>query len=101
MDRETGAGEWDVAQVPGLTLTGRLLYSSSRAFDAANTLRLPAWTRVDLGARYATRISGHEVTFRAMVENVANRRYWDVQPAYQTVTYAVPRTFRLSASIAF
>lgn len=94
-------GEWDIAQVPGLTLTGRLLYSSSRAFNADNTIRLPAWTRVDLGARYAMRVSGHDVTLRAVVENVANRHYWDVQPAYQTVTYASPRTFRLSASIAF
>lgn len=93
--------ELDIPQVPGLTATARVLHTSSIAFDAANTDTLPAWTRFDLGARYATRIAEHKVVFRATVENVFNRRYWDSAPAYQVVTYAAPRTYMLSASIDF
>ncbi|OZI51151.1 TonB-dependent receptor [Bordetella genomosp. 4] len=93
--------ELDIPQIPGLTATARLIYSSSIPFNADNTETIPAWTRVDVGARYATRIVDRNVVFRATVENVFNRRYWDTSPAYQTVTYAAPRTYMLSASIEF
>lgn len=94
-------GEVDIPYVPGLTATARLIYASSQAFSADNAMRLPSWTRIDLGARYTTRVAGRQVVLRAVVENVANRRYWDSAPAYQTVTYAAPRTFLLSANIDF
>ncbi len=93
--------ELDIAQVPGLTALARIIYTSSIPLDAANTATIPAWTRFDLGARYATKIANHSVVMRATVENVFDRRYWDTAPAYQTVTYAAPRTFMLSASIDF
>ncbi|SOE48013.1 TonB-dependent receptor [Orrella dioscoreae] len=108
-NRASGMPDWsvklgaelDIPQVPGLTATARVLHTSSIPFDAANTDTLPAWTRFDLGARYATRIAERKVVFRASVENVFNRRYWDSAPAYQVVTYAAPRTYMLSASIDF
>jgi len=62
---------------------------------------VPAWTRFDVGARYATKIASRDVVFRATVENVFNRRYWDSSPAYQMVTSAAPRTYMLSASVDF
>ncbi|MBV7486392.1 TonB-dependent receptor [Bordetella sp. BOR01] len=94
-------GEVDIPYVPGLTATARVIYASSQAFSADNSMRLPSWTRIDLGARYTTRVAGRQVVLRAVVENVANRRYWDTAPAYQTVTYAAPRTFLLSATVDF
>lgn len=94
-------GEWDIPGVSGLTATARLLYASSQAFNADNSLRLPSWTRVDIGARYATRVNGHAVVFRAAIQNLTDRRYWDSQPAYQTVTYAAPRTFFVSTTVDF
>ncbi|GGC08586.1 ferric-mycobactin receptor FemA [Oxalicibacterium flavum] len=93
--------EYDIRQVPGLTSIARVIYSSSMPYDAANTETIPSWTRFDLGARYAARIASHPVLFRATVENVFNRRYWDSSPAYQMVTSAAPRTYMLSASIDF
>lgn len=93
--------ELDIPQVPGLTATARMIYTSSIPFNAANTETVPSWTRFDLGSRYATQISNHPVVFRAAVENVFNRRYWDSSPAYQVITYAAPRTYMLSASIDF
>ena len=94
-------GEWDIGAVAGLTATARMQYASSQAFNAANTVQVPAWTRIDAGARYATTVDGRPVVLRASVENVANRRYWDTVPAFQVVTYAAPRTVLLSASVGF
>lgn len=93
--------EWDIPALPGVTATARVIHTSSQPLTVDNSIRLRAWTRVDLGARYATRIAGHAVVFRGSVENVTNRRYWDSVPAFQTVTYAAPRTFLLSASVDF
>ncbi|NHZ89845.1 TonB-dependent siderophore receptor [Massilia sp. CCM 8733] len=93
--------EWDLAQVPGLTATARVQHVSAQAFNASNSVEMPGWTRIDLGARYATRIAGRPVVLRASVENLADRRYWDTVPAYQVVTYAPPRTVLLSATVDF
>src|SRR5581483_4803767 len=44
--------EWDTPFVRDLTLTGRVVYTGVQYVDPKNTLSLPDWTRVDLGARY-------------------------------------------------
>ncbi|MFX6865412.1 TonB-dependent receptor, partial [Acinetobacter baumannii] len=36
---------------PGLTLTGRAIYTSSMFYDQANTQSVPDWTRFDAGLR--------------------------------------------------
>ena len=98
-DRTFNVGlDWDMPWVPGLSLNGRVINTSSTYYDAANLLRMPSWTRVDLGARYATRVANKPVTFRANLENVADKAYW-VTSTY--VTVGAPRTLMLSASIDF
>jgi len=54
------------------------------------------WTRVDLGARYATAFNGRTVTIRANVENVAGARYWLTTGTF--VTVGSPRTYIVSAA---
>lgn len=98
-DRTFNVGlDWDMPWVPGLSLNGRVINTSSTYYDAANLLRMPSWTRVDLGARYATRIAGKPVVFRANLENVADKAYW-VTSTY--VTVGAPRTLMVSAQIDF
>lgn len=98
-DRTFNVGlDWDMPWVPGLSLNGRVINTSSTYYDAANLLRMPSWTRVDLGARYATRIAGKPVVLRANLENVADKAYW-VTSTY--VTVGAPRTLMLSAQIDF
>ena len=91
--------DWDTPWVSGLSLNGRVINTSSMYYDAANTLRMPSWTRVDLGARYATRVAGKKVVFRANLENVADNAYWVTASGY--VTVGAPRTLMLSAAIDF
>ncbi|MDM0120619.1 TonB-dependent receptor [Variovorax arabinosiphilus] len=98
-DRTFNVGlDWDMPWVPGLSLNGRVINTSSTYYDAANLLRMPSWTRVDLGARYATKIAGKPVVLRANLENVADKAYW-VTSTY--VTVGAPRTLMLSAQIDF
>lgn len=91
--------DWDVPGVSGLALNGRVLYTSAQYLDNANTLKLPSWTVLDLGARYATRLGDKDVVFRANVDNVFNRSYWGGVWYSGSAILGVPRTFWLSASI--
>jgi iron complex outermembrane receptor protein len=94
-------GEWDIPSLRGVTATARVVHTGPQAFNAANTLELPAWTRLDLGARYTTEIETRPVTFRFSVENVTDNRYWDSEPGYLVATYAMPRTYLFSVSADF
>lgn len=95
--------EWDVPVLRGATLTARVVQTGKQYVNVANTLQIPEWTRVDLGARFVTPIAGKPVTFRATVDNVADRRYW--ASAFDTFSAALlqgaPRTVKLSASADF
>ncbi len=93
--------EWDMPSVPGLAVSGRLSYTSSLNIDNANTVKLPSWTLLDLGARYTTEISGKPVAFRANVDNVFNEKFW--VGGYYTgyAALGAPRTFKLSATVDF
>lgn len=97
--------EWDLPFLPGVTVDGRVIHTSSQYADAANTQKVPSWTRFDLGARYTTELSGgHAVTFRARVENVADDDYWASAggyPGYGYLTVGAPRTLVFSASYEF
>jgi iron complex outermembrane receptor protein len=96
--------EWDVPGTGGLTVTGRVVRTSSQYADAANTLELPSWTRIDAGARYLTSFGNQGVTLRLAVNNLADRRYWASAGGFPGSGYLVqgdPRTIILSASIDF
>jgi hypothetical protein len=68
--------DWDVPQVAGLSLNARAVHTSRQYADAANAQKLPSWTRLDLGATYATRVLDRDVTVRARVDNAFGRNYW-------------------------
>jgi len=92
--------EYDVAMVPGLTLTGRVIYTSEQKVDAANSISIPDWTRVDLGVRYETIIVDTPTTFRVMVENVADESYWS-SAAGGALSLGTPRRYLLSTTAKF
>jgi iron complex outermembrane receptor protein len=96
--------EWDTAGVPGLTLTARTVYTSSQFADGANLQQLPSWTRLDLGASYATRIADRALTLRARIDNATGKDYWASAGGYPGAGYLVlgaPRTVAVSAAIEF
>ena len=91
--------DWDTPWVQGLSLNGRAIRTSSVYLNNTNTLRLPGYTRYDVGARYRTKVAGKDVVFRANVENVTDRKYWLASGSF--VTNAAGRTYMLSASINY
>ncbi|MBU1383747.1 MAG: TonB-dependent siderophore receptor [Alphaproteobacteria bacterium] len=96
--------EWDVPQLAGLTLEGRMVYTGEQPVDAANAVELDSWTRFDAGVRYAADIAGRPVTLRARVENLADEDHWVAVGGYPGANYltlGAPRTFRLSVSTDF
>jgi len=95
------SAEWDTPWVAGLTVTGGVIHTGKEYVNQANTQSVPSWTTFDLGARYATKIQGKDVTLRANVVNVFNRGYWSGVASYGTISQGVPRTLMLSASMDF
>ena len=96
--------DWDVPGVPGLALNARALYTSTQFADIGNTQKVPAWSRLDLGASWATRLMERDVTLRARVDNVTDKNYWASSGGYPTYGYLVagaPRTLSVSATIDF
>ncbi|WP_176079980.1 TonB-dependent receptor [Paraburkholderia tropica] len=91
--------DYDLPWIPGLSVNGRIIHTGAQYYNATNTLRLPAWTRYDVGVRYGMQVLGKDVVLRANVENLFGSRYWIQQGTY--VTNAAPRTLLMSAEFNF
>jgi len=92
--------EWDLSDVPGLTLTARAIYTGDQYVNEANTSEIPAWTRFDIGSRYVFKAHGKKVTLRANIENAFDKRYWSTASQFG-LTFGTPRTAILSATLDF
>ncbi|MHC1479589.1 TonB-dependent receptor [Frateuria aurantia] len=92
--------DWSVPDTDGLGLGVNLIRTGGQYVDQANTLRIPAWTRVDLHASYATHFAGKATTFRLAVLNLANKAYW-ASSYGGYLTEGAPREVRLSATMDF
>ena len=93
--------EHDLALVPGLTATAGLTRTSAQYADQANRQRLPAWTTVDLGLRYRTRVAEHTTVFRASVRNATGRDYWAGSSTWGTLLVGAPCSLQVSATVDF
>ena len=96
--------EWDVPGVQGLSLNARGLHTSSQYADAANTQKLPSWSRLDIGANYSTRFMDRALTLRARIDNVTDKNYWASAGGYPGFGYLVlgaPRSVVVSATVDF
>ncbi|RKQ73518.1 TonB-dependent receptor [Oceanibaculum indicum] len=92
--------EWDTPFLRGLTLSGRVIHTGSQYVNDANTLEIPDWTRLDIGARYATMIREQPVVFRANIENVTDEAYWSsAQGGY--LVQGRPLTAKFSVAVDF
>jgi iron complex outermembrane receptor protein len=93
--------EWDIPQLRGLTVDGRVVYTGSQPIDGNNTRTLQSWTRLDLGARYAMSAWDHLLTVRMNIDNVTDKAYWASvggSPGANYLVLGAPRTFIVSVS---
>jgi iron complex outermembrane receptor protein len=96
----SGNVEYKIPYVPGLSVGGDIRYNGRTALNPQNSLTVSGYTLINLGATYRTRVSGKDVTLRAAVSNLTNRKYWE----YQYDNYikpADPRMVSLNAKIDF
>jgi iron complex outermembrane receptor protein len=94
----------DVPAVQGLALNVRGVHTARQYADSANTEVVPAWSRLDIGARYEMDVGAHQVTLRAGVNNVTNRHYWASSGGYPGqgyLTVGAPRTVLVSGTFAY
>jgi iron complex outermembrane receptor protein len=92
-------GEVDVGAT-GLTLTGRVIYTSDAYIFGDNLQSIPEWTRLDLGARYGVDISGRDVVFRINAVNVTGEDYW-ASAQGSGLSLGAPRSVLVSATVDF
>lgn len=68
--------EYDLLDVPGLTLTGNINHTGKQYATNDHRVSLDSYTTYDVGARYAFKVETKPVTLRATVQNVTNKAYW-------------------------
>ena len=82
-----------------------LIHEGRRWVDAANTLRLPSWTRTDLSLRHTQGLgSGQAVTWRLGVRNLFDVQAWREASTSGGHIYLFPlaaRTVTASAQLDF
>jgi len=99
----SGSHTW-AAPLP-TTLQIDAVRQGQRWVDSANTIRLPAWTRVDAALRATQSLNaGSSVTWQLGVNNLLDTRAWRESPTSFGHVYLFPmqrRTATLSAQLAF
>jgi iron complex outermembrane recepter protein len=93
-------GEIDLAFMDGLTLTGRVIYTGKAFIFGDNGQSIPDWTRLDVGARYATAIGAIPVVLRLNVTNVTGEDYWASAKGFG-LSLGSARSALLSATVSF
>ncbi|WP_431266656.1 TonB-dependent receptor domain-containing protein [Roseateles chitinivorans] len=87
------------AGLPGLELQAGVVYEGKRMVVPDNSVAIPSWTRLDLGARYEQNIGRQLLIWRVGVDNVTDRRAWHESPYQYGHVYLYPlanRTWRAS-----
>ena len=94
---------WQPDTLSGLVAQASLDYQGPRYVLPDNSARIPGWTTVGLGARYATRALGYQWLARVGVDNLFDRRAWRESPYQFSHVYLYPlepRTFRASLQVS-
>ena len=87
--------------VDGFSVNARANYVDSQYLNNTNTLELPDYTLLDVGAKYKTNIGGVDTTFRANVDNVTNEKYWAGVFNSGFATLGSGRTYKLGLTFDF
>lgn len=70
--------EYRPPSVSGLSLHGNVRHSGDQYYEDANRVLIPGRTLASVGLQYRTQIGGRMATVTANVNNLFNRRYWNL-----------------------
>ena len=97
LDVEYGPREWN-----GISIDFRVENIKKGFADAANKLKLPVHTTIDLGARYRFEAFNVPATLRLRVQNITNTYSWDLQGGNNLFfAYLGKRRFSMSLAADF
>jgi iron complex outermembrane recepter protein len=88
---------------PDWQLAAHLSREGARAALPDNSVRIPAWTRVDLSLQHDTQLAGQATRFTLGIDNLFNKRYFKESPYQFGHSYLFPgspRTLRLNMSVS-
>ncbi|MDP1901907.1 MAG: TonB-dependent siderophore receptor [Rubrivivax sp.] len=92
--------EYRVQEWPGLALLANLSAEGDRVvLPYDESVRIPGWSRLDLGARWKQTLGSTTLTWRAGLDNATNRSAWKESPYQFGHVYLyplAPRTWRVS-----
>ena len=98
-------GEYRVAAVPELALLAALSAESNRVvLPYDQSVRIPGWSRIDLGARWRQTVGPAALLWRVGLDNATDRRAWKESPYQFGHVYLyplAPRTWRGSVQATF
>jgi iron complex outermembrane receptor protein len=96
-------GSYRIASARGLELNAQITAEGDRTVLPGNeALRIPGWSRLDVGARWRQALGSSQLTWRAGVDNATDRRAWKESPYSFGHIYLfplAPRTARLSVQV--
>lgn len=81
---------------PKIYLNGGVYYTGTQWVDDINTEKLDAYTTVNFGARYETKLEGYDTTFRIYASNLTDEKYWA-----STTTLSDPRSVAFNVTMKF
>ena len=93
--------DYAVAYVDGLNVNARANYVSEQYLNETNSLKLPDYTILDLGARYKTNLGGVNTTFLANIDNVTDEKYWEGTFNSGYALVGGPRTYKVGVTFDF
>ena len=94
----------DLAALPQWQLQAALTHEGARAVLPDNSIEAPAWTRLDVGARWTGRAGGQRIVARIGIDNLGDSRAWRDTPYQFGHAYLfplAPRTWRVSLASSF
>lgn len=93
--------DYAIAYVDGLSTNVGITYVSKQYLNNTNTLELPDYTILDLGAKYKVKLGGVDTTFRANIDNVTNKQYWSGVFNNNYAVIGEARTYKLGVTFDF
>ncbi|WP_298691706.1 TonB-dependent receptor [uncultured Sulfuricurvum sp.] len=88
--------EYEIPEIVGLTLTGGVYYIGEQYADDLNQYKLNDYVTEDIGLRYTTSFYSNKATFKMMVKNLTDEKYW-----LNSQIVGSPRTVAFSAGLQF
>lgn len=93
--------EYKIPAVQGFSVNARGSYVDSQYINSANTLEIPNYTLLDVGAKYMLNLGGVDTTLRANIDNLTNEKYWAGNFGDGFATLGSGRTYKLGVTFDF